>query len=105
MPFVDLTKAFDTVCRDGLKATFGCPFRFIAMVRQFYDCMQARVQNDGEFFKPFEVTKWVCYGTNTVQHEVVCIVVDALQDNDTGFPIRHHFDGSLFNLRMLQAKP
>ena len=45
MTFVDLTKAFDTVSRDGLwkiMAKFGCPPRFIAMVRQFYDGMQAR---------------------------------------------------------------
>ena len=49
MTFVDLTKAFDTVSRDGLwkiMAKFGCPPRCIAMVRQFHDGMQARVQND-----------------------------------------------------------
>ena len=36
MTFVDLTKAFDTVSRDGLwkiMAKFGCPPRYIAMVR------------------------------------------------------------------------
>ena len=35
MTFVDLTKAFDTVSRDGLfkiMAKFGCPAKFIAMV-------------------------------------------------------------------------
>ena len=26
------------------------------------------------------------------------------QDSDTGFPIRYHFDGNIFNLRRLQAK-
>ena len=53
-----LTKAFDTISRDGLWKTMdklGCPPRFIAMVRQFHDGMQARVQNDGEFSEPFEV--------------------------------------------------
>ena len=38
MAFVDLSKAFDTVSRDGLwktMANFGCPPRFIAMVRHF----------------------------------------------------------------------
>ena len=40
-------------------AKFGCPPRFIAMVRQFHDDMQARVQNDGEFSDPFEVTNGV----------------------------------------------
>ena len=78
MTFVNLTKAFDTVSRDGLwknMAIFGCPPRFIAMVRQFHEGMQARVQNDGEFSEPFEVTNGVkqgCYGTNTVQHDDFC---------------------------------
>ena len=35
---------------------------FIAMVRQFHDGMQARVQNDGEFSEPFEVTNGVKQG-------------------------------------------
>ena len=51
MTFVDLTKAFNTISRDGLWKTmtkFGCPPRYIAMVRQFHNGMQARVQNDGE---------------------------------------------------------
>ena len=37
-------------------AKSGCPSRFIAMVRQFHDDMQARVQNDGENPEPFLVT-------------------------------------------------
>ena len=52
MTFVDLTKPFDTVSREGLwkiMAMFCCPIKFIAMVRQFHDGMVARVQNDGEF--------------------------------------------------------
>ena len=42
MTFVDLTKAFDTVSRDELwkiMTKFGCPPRFIAVVRQFHDDM------------------------------------------------------------------
>ena len=42
----DITKAFDTVSREGLwkiMAKFGCPAKFIVMVRQFYDGMLARV--------------------------------------------------------------
>ena len=43
---LDLTKAFDTVSRDGLRkimAKFCCPPRFIAMMQLFYDGMQALV--------------------------------------------------------------
>ena len=43
-------------------AKFGCPHRFIATVRQFYDGIQARMQNDGDFSEPFEVTNGVKQG-------------------------------------------
>ena len=62
---ISLTKAFDTVSRDGLwkiMAKFGCRPRSIAMVRQFHDGMQARVQNDGEYSEPFPVTNGVKQG-------------------------------------------
>ena len=65
MTFVDLTKAFDTVSRDGLwkiMAKFGCSPCYIAMVRQFHDGIQARVQNDGEYSEPFPVTNGVKQG-------------------------------------------
>ena len=42
--FVDLTKAFDTVSREGLwqfMTQFGCSAKFIAMMWQFYDGMLA----------------------------------------------------------------
>ena len=111
MTFVDLTKAFDTVSRDGLwkiMAKFGCPPRFIAMVRQFHDGMHARVQNDGEFSEPFEVTNGVKQGCvlapTLFSMMFSAMLMDAFQDSDTGFPIRYRFDGNIFNLRRLQAK-
>ena len=33
------------------------------------------------------------------------MLMDTFQDSDTGFPIRYRFDGNIFNLRRLQAKP
>ena len=65
MTFVYLTKTFDTVSREELwkiMATFGCPAKFIVMVRQFHDGMLARIQNDGEFSDPFPVTNGVKQG-------------------------------------------
>ena len=32
------------------------------------------------------------------------LLMDAFEDSDTGFPIRHRFVGNIFNLRRLQAK-
>ena len=56
MTFADLTKAFDTVNPEELwkiMTKFGCPAKFIAMVRQFYD---------GMFSDPFLVTEEVKQG-------------------------------------------
>ena len=111
MTFVDLTKAFATVSSDGLwkiMAKFGCPPRFIAMVRQFHDGMQARVQNDCEFSEPFEVTNGVKQGCDMAptlfSMMLSAMLMNAFQNSDTGFPIRYRFDGNIFNLRKLQAK-
>ena len=111
MTFVDLTKAFDTVSHEGLwkiMAKFGCPAKFIAMVRQFHDGMLARVQNDGEFSDPFPVTNGVkqsCVLASTLFSMMFsAMLTDAFQDGDNGIPIRYRFDGKLFNLRRLQAK-
>ena len=110
MTFVDLTKGFDTVSREGLWkiiATFGCPAKFIAMV-QLHDGMLARVQNDGEFSDPFPVTNAVkqgCVLASTLFSMMFsAMLTDAFQDGDNGIPIRYRFDGKLFNLRRLQAK-
>ena len=111
MTFVDLTKAFGTVSREGLwkiMAKFGCPAKFRAMVRQFHDSMLARVQNDGEFSDPFPVTNGVKQGcvlaSTLFSMMFFAMLTDAFQDGDNGIPIRYRFDGKLFNLRRLQAK-
>ena len=109
--FVDLTKAFDTVNREGLwkiMAKFGCPAKLIAVVRQFHDGMLARVQNDGEFSDPFPVTngfKQGCVLASILFNMMFsAMLTDAFHDGDNGIPIRYRFDGKLFNLRRLQAK-
>ena len=111
MTFVDLTKAFDTVSREGLWkiiAKFGCPAKFISVVRQFHDGMLARVQNDGEFSDPFPVTNEVkqdCVLASTLFSMMFsAILTDAFKDGDNGIPIRDRFDGKRFHLRRLQAK-
>ena len=96
---VDLTKAFDTVSCDGLlkiMTKFGCPPRYIAMVRQFHNGMQARVQNGGEYSEPFPVTNEVkqgCVMAPTLFSMMFStMLTDAFQDIDAGFPIRYRFD-------------
>ena len=77
------------------------------MVRQFHDGMQARVQNDGGFSEPFEVTNGIKQGCVMApalfSMMFSAMFMNAFQDSDNVFPIRYRFDGNMFNLR-LQGK-
>lgn len=60
--FVDLTKAFVTVSHEGLwciMSKFGCPGRFILMVRQFHNGMTAHVLDDREASEVFSFTNGI----------------------------------------------
>ena len=109
--YVDLTKAFDTVSREGLwriMGQYGCPRKFITIVRQFHDGMLARVTDNGEASAPFNVTNGVKQGCvlapTLFSLMFSAMLTDAFRDNDGGIGIRYRFDGSVFNLRRLQAK-
>ena len=109
--FIDLTKAFDTVSREGLwtiMAKYGCPSKFIAIVRQLHDGMLARVQDNGETSDPFPVTNGVkqgCVLAPTLFSLVfLAMLTDAFSDAYVDIGIKYRTDGSVFNLRWLQAK-
>ena len=109
--YVDLTKAFDTVSRDGLwriMAKFGCPPRFISLVRQFHVGMQARVRENGAVSESFPVTNGVKQGCvlapTLFSIMFSAMLQDAFRDGDIGIKINHRMDGKLFNLRRLKAK-
>ena len=108
--FVDLTKAFDTVSRDGLwriMKKFGCPSTFIAIVRQFHDGMMARVLDDGEPSEAFTVTNGVKQGCvlapTLFSMMFSAMLSDAFSDREPGINIRYRSDGKLFNPWRLQA--
>ena len=57
--FVDLTKAFDTVCRDGLwkiLAHFGCPPKFLTILRQLHEGQQGQVKLNGSRSGSFPIS-------------------------------------------------
>ena len=110
MTFVDLTKAFDTVSREGLwkiMSKFGCPDRFVKIVRQFHDGMMARVLDDGSASDPFQVTNGVKQGCvlapTLFSLMFSAMLTDAFRETSPGIPIRYRCDGKLFNPRRLQA--
>ena len=109
--YVDLTKAFDTVSREGLwriMAKYGCPPKFITIVRLLHDGMMARVQDDGNSSEPFLVSNGVKQGCvlapTLFSLMFSAMLTDAFADTDIGSGIRHRMDGSVFNLRRLKAK-
>uniref|UniRef100_A0A183S9S8 Reverse transcriptase domain-containing protein n=1 Tax=Schistocephalus solidus TaxID=70667 RepID=A0A183S9S8_SCHSO len=108
--FVDLTKAFDTVNRDGLwKFTqkFGCPERFTHMVRQLHDGMTARVTDNGTVSEAFAVTNGVKQGgvLAPILFSLMfsAMLLNAYRDEQPGIRIVYRTDGNLLNSRCMQA--
>ena len=78
------------------------------IVRQLHDGMQARVQDGGESSEPFQVSNGVKQGCvlapTLFSLMFSAMLTDAFDGTDTGIGIRWRSDGSVFNLRRLQAK-
>ncbi|XP_039387860.1 uncharacterized protein LOC120401728 [Mauremys reevesii] len=111
MTSTDLTKAFDTVSREGLwkiMAKFGCPEKFITMVWHFHDGTLTCPMDDGESAEPFPVTSGVKQGCVLIpalfSMMFSAMLINAFCDCDTRIGIRYWTDSKLFNLRRQQAK-
>ena len=111
MVFVDLTKAFDSVSREGLwklLAKVGCPPKIINIIRSFHEGMMARVQDQGNTSEPFPVTNGTKQGC--VMAPFLFIIIfsamlhDAFKNCNKGVKIRFRCDGGIFNLQRLKAK-
>nr|VZI00492.1 unnamed protein product [Spirometra erinaceieuropaei] len=106
--FVDLTKAFDTVNREGLwkiMQKFGCPERFTQMVRQLHDGLMARVKDNGAVSVAFAVTNGVKQGCvlapTLFSLMFSAMLMDAYRDEHPGIRIAYRTDGHLLNQRRL----
>jgi len=109
--FVDLTKAFDTVNRDGLwkiMAKFGCPEKFINIVRLFHDGMEARVKDNGEFSEPFPVTNGVkqgCVLAPTLFSMLFsAMLTDAFRNENVGIEFRSRTGGGFYKPQRLRTQ-
>ncbi|VDL92827.1 unnamed protein product [Schistocephalus solidus] len=91
--FVDLSKAFNTVNRDG-------PW-FALMVRQLHDGMTARVTDNGTVSEAFAVTSGVKHGCVLVLTLFIlmfsAMLMDAYRDEHPGNRFLHRTDGHLLN--------
>nr|VZI39729.1 unnamed protein product [Spirometra erinaceieuropaei] len=106
--FVDLTKAFDTVNREGLwkiMQKFGCPERFTQMVRQLHDGMMARVTDNGAVSEAFAVTNGVKQGCvlapTLFSLMFSAMLMDAYRDERPGIRIAYRTDRYLLNQRRM----
>nr|VZI52121.1 unnamed protein product [Spirometra erinaceieuropaei] len=106
--FVDLTKAFDTVNREGLwkiMQKFGCPERFTQMVRQLHDGMMARVMENGAVSEAFAATNGVKQGCvlapTLFSLMFSAMLMDAYRDERPGIRIAYRTDGRLLNERRM----
>nr|VZI19306.1 unnamed protein product [Spirometra erinaceieuropaei] len=107
--FVDLTKAFDTVNREGLwkiMQKFGCPEQFIQMVRQLHDGMMARVTDNGAVSGAFALTNGVKPGCVLAPTHFSlmfsAMLMDAYRDERPGSRITYRTDGHLLNQRWMR---
>lgn len=102
LPFMDLTKAFDTISRKGLweiMKKLGCPPKFLAMAFQLHETSSAR--SDVEVTSPSAsqckgCETRLCSWTDTL----ACMMLQqAMEDMDDGASICFHTDGSLFTFK------
>ena len=109
--FIDLTKAFDLVSRDGLfKALcrIGCPPRLHSLIESFHSNMKGTVQFNDNLSEPFNMHSRVKQG---------CVLSPTLFGIFFALLLRHAFgtaqegiylwtrsDGSLFNLACLKVR-
>ena len=112
MAFVDLSKAFDTVNRElmwQVLEKFGVPPKFLEILRQLHDGMQARVRVGSVLSEPFPVAVGVKQGCvlAPVLFNLFLAVINIVTHNAIngykGVAVEYRLDGSLFDLRRLQA--
>lgn len=88
----------------------GCPPKFVSIVIQFYEGMEARVTMVGEESELFDVNSWVRQGCvmapvlfNMYLICVTTLLHQSLQER-SGINVDFRVDGSLFNIRRFQAR-
>ena len=110
--FIDLTKAFSTVSRDGLWKILSrlvCPTKFLTIIRQLHEGQRGQVKHKGSLSDSFPIFNGIKHG---------CVLAPSLfsmlfslmlrqakeqakEDILDGIYICFCSDGSLFNLRRL----
>ena len=111
LAFVNLSKAFDTVSREGLYvalAKIGCPPKLLSLVKSFHQNMKGTVQFDGNVSEPFDIRNGVkqgCVLAPTIFGIFFSLLLKhAFGAANEGIFLRTRSDGRLFNLSRLRAR-
>ena len=109
--FIDLTKAFDLVSRDGLFKVLhniSCPPRLHSLIESFHSNMKGTVQFNGNLSEPFDMHSGVKQGCVLTQNlfGIFCALLlrHAFGTAQEGIYLQTRSDGSLFNLAHLKAR-
>jgi len=109
--FIDFTKAFDTVSRDGLwqvLTKFGCLAKFVNIVKYLHSGMKASVAYGNDHSKAFAVTNGVkqgCVLAPTLFSLYLSTMLEfAFKDSSDGVSIQTRQNADLFNIAHFKAK-
>ena len=109
--FIDFTKAFDTVSRDGLwqvLSKFGCPSKFVNIIKSLHSGMQAEVAQGPTHSNEFAVTNGVkqgCVLAPTLFSLYLSAMLEvAFDDSLDGVCIQTRQNADLFNVAHFKAK-
>ena len=109
--FIDLTKAFDLVSRDGLFMVLpklGCAPKLQSMIEYFHTDTKGTVQINGSFSETFEIRSGVkqgCVLAPMLVGTLLGMLLKHVLDTTTeGIYFRTRSDDRLFNLARLRAK-
>uniref|UniRef100_A0A8W8JBQ4 Reverse transcriptase domain-containing protein n=1 Tax=Magallana gigas TaxID=29159 RepID=A0A8W8JBQ4_MAGGI len=109
--FIDLTKAFDLVSRDGLfkiLPKIECPPKLLSLVTSFHVDMKGTVQFNSSSSEPFSINSGVkqgCVLAPTLFGIFFAMLLKhAFGASTEGIHLRIRSDGNLFNLSRFKAK-
>ena len=109
--FIDLTKAFDLVSRDGIfqiLPKIGCAPKLQSMIESFNTNMKETVQFNGSSLRPFDIYSGIkqgCVLDPTLFGIFLALLLrHAFGTASEGICLRARSDGRLFNLGRIRAK-
>ena len=109
--FIDFTKAFDTVSREGLWSVlkkFWCTNKVINLVKALHDGMQAKVVQGRDVSKEFTVTNGVKQGCvlapTLFSIYLAAMLHVAFKDVNKGIYIQTRHGADLFNIAHFKAR-